>query len=269
MDTAGKVAIVTGGAQGIGRACCLLLAQHGFYVVCGDANEEAGRSLEEWSTAQQRQDDPSRILFVPFDASQGADCERLVNEAINKFGRIDVLFNNVGIQPALAQVPIHLLEEQHWDSIMDVNLKSIFWMCKFCIPHMMEQNKKSDDCSQCSIINNASIQAISSQPHVPAYAASKGGIVALTRQLACDYGRHGIRVNAVSPGTIATELARKATPDFTYVESNTPLGRVGDPDDVASLVLFLAGEGARWITGQNIPVDGGITIKGGWAPLAP
>jgi NAD(P)-dependent dehydrogenase (short-subunit alcohol dehydrogenase family) len=162
----------------------------------------------------------------------GADCEKLVGAAIAKYGRIDVLFNNVGIQPAVSQVPIHLLDEQHWDEvcqprchvflvanlspsqIMNVNLKSFFFMCKFCIPHMMKQNE--EDKSQCSIINNASIQAISSQPHVPgktgmgllsitlllltlclpilpAYAASKGAILALTRQLACDYGAHGIR----------------------------------------------------------------------------
>jgi len=155
--------------------------------------------------------------------------------------------------------PLHLLEDKTWDQIMTVNLKSIFWMSKFTLPYMIE---KSSGC----IINNSSIEAMQGQMEAPAYAASKGAMIALTRQMACEYGHHKIRVNAVDPGCICTKMLEKST-DTKYAESNTPLGRLGSVDDVANAVIFLASRESTWITGQDFIVDGGMASKGGWAPL--
>jgi len=255
-----SVVIVTGGANGIGRATCLEFAMEGANVICADINENFAREmLEEWKEKQQKTKSRGKIEFIPMDAVKGEDCKKVVDDAISRFGRIDVLFNNVGIQPVESKQPIHLLEEKCWDQIFDVNLKSVFWMCKFAIPHMLQAKKGS-------IINNASIQGLNSQKKASAYAATKGGMLSLTRQLACDYGSHNIRVNSVSPGSIMTPLM-KANTDISYVEENTPMKCVGEPLDVAKLVLFLASDDAKWITGQNMVVDGGITIKGGWASL--
>jgi NAD(P)-dependent dehydrogenase (short-subunit alcohol dehydrogenase family) len=258
-----KVIIITGGAQGIGKACSLKLAEEGAHIICGDIDEKAGLELlREWEQEDKKE---GSIDFIQFDASKGKDCEKLVNFTFSKFGRIDVLFNNVGIQPKESYIPIHLLNEEMWDQIFNVNIKSFFWMTKYCIPHMLKRTENGK--YQCSIINNASIQGLQSQKGVSAYAATKGAIQSLTRQLACEYGPFGIRVNTISPGTIMTELAIRNNQSFSYIEQNTPLKTCGEPKDIAEIVLFLASDNAKWITGQNFIVDGGITIKGGWSPL--
>eukprot|EP01114_Cavostelium_apophysatum_P017946 TRINITY_DN5440_c0_g1_i1.p1 TRINITY_DN5440_c0_g1~~TRINITY_DN5440_c0_g1_i1.p1 ORF type:complete len:216 (+),score=34.79 TRINITY_DN5440_c0_g1_i1:199-846(+) len=213
--------------------------------------------IQEWTL---RASSKGSISFLKFDASKGDDCHRLVEQAARDFKRIDILFNNVGIQPGTSNVPIHELEESMWDAIMDVNLKSIFWMCKYTLPYMIQQKSGS-------IINNASIQGLSSQKGVSAYAASKGGILAITRQLAVEYGKYSIRVNTVSPGTIMTALALENSKSMQPIIDNTPLRRIGEPSDIASMVAFLASDQSKWVTGQNMVVDGGITIKGGWAEL--
>eukprot|EP01116_Phalansterium_solitarium_P001819 TRINITY_DN11635_c0_g1_i1.p1 TRINITY_DN11635_c0_g1~~TRINITY_DN11635_c0_g1_i1.p1 ORF type:complete len:260 (+),score=46.85 TRINITY_DN11635_c0_g1_i1:150-929(+) len=250
-----KVVIVTGGASGIGRASTLKFATEGADVVFGDVSEEAGSEV----SAAWQQDGRGSVTFFKFDAASGEDCRKLVEFSVNKFGRVDVLFNNVGIQPKESRVPIHLLEEATWDNVMNVNLKSAFWMCKYVVPHMLKQ-------SSGAIINNASIQGINSQKLVGVYAATKGGLLSLTRQLACEYGGNGIRCNAISPGSIVSELMRKNT-NLEYVTGNTPLGCVGEPDDIADAAVFLASSKSKWVTGHNFVVDGGVTIKGGWASL--
>jgi len=275
-----KVVIVTGGAQGIGRSCCLHFARQGALVFCGDRNEEAGSRLEnEWALERKQSEQKNSLLsenlletsppkgsitFVPFDATNGSDCRKLVDmaSASSSTGDIDVLFNNVGIQPKEGNVPIHLLEENVWDEVFSVNIKSFYWMCKYAIKVMLLHSTKMH-----SIINNASIQGIQSQKGVSAYAATKGAILSLTRQLAVEYGDHQIRVNSISPGSILTPLALANNKSLDYISQNTPLGVIGDPMDVAELVGFLADSKSKWITGQNFVVDGGITVKGGWAPL--
>jgi len=258
LELESKVVIITGGAQGIGRQTCKHFAKHGAIVICLDLNRERGQDLEkEWKNEGKG---VGAIEFVELDVSNGEQCKSTVENVFRKYQRIDVLFNNAGIQPKESNVPIHLLEENVWDKVLDVNLKSIFFMCKYTIPHMINAKKGA-------IVNNSSIQGINSQRGVPVYSASKGAILSLTRQLAVEYGRYNIRVNAVSPGSIMTDLARENNKSFPYVVSNTPMGVLGEPGDVADLVLFLSSDRSKWVTGQNYVVDGGITIKGGWASL--
>eukprot|EP01125_Pyxidicula_operculata_P005359 TRINITY_DN191_c1_g2_i10.p1 TRINITY_DN191_c1_g2~~TRINITY_DN191_c1_g2_i10.p1 ORF type:complete len:262 (-),score=42.34 TRINITY_DN191_c1_g2_i10:1019-1804(-) len=250
----GKTVLVTGGAQGIGNGLCVGFAKAGANVIFGDLKEKEGTQFaEDWKN--KKESHWGSITYVKFDAKLLEDCKKLVQEAIEKCGHIHVLINNVGIQNP--PVPIHLLDEQTWDDVLDINLKSFFRMSKEVIPHFLSQG---EGC----IINIGSIQAIQSQKCVGAYAASKGGIVALTRAMAVEYGDKNIRVNCISPGTIQTELAAANT-SFDYAISNTPLGNLGTVEDVAQLALSVAT--SRWLTGQNIVVDGGITIKGGWSDM--
>jgi len=258
--------IVTGGANGIGKQTCSSMFREGAHVVCGDINEndlnkfQKEFELEEELNCCSEPHKKGSISFHKFDASSSDSCKKLVDFTFEKFKKIDVLFNNVGIQPKESGVPIHLLDDSIWDLVLTVNLKSTFWLCKNVIPHMISQGKGS-------IINNASIQGIQSQMGAPVYAASKGGLLSLTRQLSCEYGRNNIRVNSISPGCICTNLMLENNSDLSYPLNNTPLSRLGSVDDVANCVIFLASDKSSWITGQNIVVDGGMTSKGGWAPI--
>jgi len=224
--------------------------------VFGDINNEFGHKLEQEWKAQKSGSD-GEIVFVPWDARKVDSCKNLVKIAIKKYSKIDVLINNVGVQPLESGVPIHLLDESIWDWLHDVNIKSYFLMSKEVIPFMM--SRKSG-----SIINVSSIQGIQSQKGVSAYASTKGAILSLTRSLAVEYGKFNILVNSISPGTISTELAAMNT-DYSYAISNTPMGKVGSVQDVAPLAILLAS--SSWITGKNFVIDGGITVKGGWADM--
>jgi len=257
MALLGRVAVITGGAGGIGRETSLRLAEEGALVVCGDFDVDAGATLMEESA--KRAHAAGRVLFARFDASRKEDCLNLVKEALNHFGRVDILFNNVGIQPKSASKPLHETPDDAWDAVHTVNVKSHFWMCKEVLPIMMKQGKGV-------IIENASIQGLQSQAVTAAYASSKGAILALTREIAIEYGQYGVRCVSICPGSIVTPMCRDNT-DLSYVTANTPLGFLGEPRDIADTVVFLASDAARWITGQNFVVDGGITVKGGWAAL--
>ena len=174
--------------------------------------------------------------------------------------------NNAGIQPASSNVNVEDLREEVWDRILAVNLKAHYLMAKFCIPQFRRRGGGS-------IINIASVQALQSQKQVPAYAASKGGILSLTRQMALDYAKENIRVLAVCPGTIDTPLVRKAAKDagedpdkaLRSWAAGYPIRRVGTPEEVANVVLFLASNKASFMTGEYVCVDGGIMALGGWA----
>eukprot|EP01126_Amoeba_proteus_P036739 TRINITY_DN3751_c0_g1_i2.p1 TRINITY_DN3751_c0_g1~~TRINITY_DN3751_c0_g1_i2.p1 ORF type:complete len:235 (-),score=43.75 TRINITY_DN3751_c0_g1_i2:216-920(-) len=232
------------------------MAREGANVVFGDINEkDSTEFVEEWN--QKKLEGHGELSYVPYEATCYGDAQKLVSRTIERYGKLDVLVNNVGIQPK--NVPCHLLDEEIWDRIMSVNIKSYFLMCKAALPHMISRN-----CG--SIINISSIQAIASQRGVSAYAASKGAILAFTRQLSVEYGQYNIRANSISPGTIATPLGADNT-SFDYATSNTPLGRIGQVSDVAQTIIFLSCLMSKHITGQNLVVDGGITIKGGWSDL--
>jgi NAD(P)-dependent dehydrogenase (short-subunit alcohol dehydrogenase family) len=254
----GKIVIVTGGAAGLGRAICLEFARLGARVVCGDIDPSAGEELLGKAIGLAGQ-----IHFVPGDLSRSEACDRLV-EAARALGGVDVLCNNVGIQPAKSYVPAHELEDEVWDAILTVNLKSYFWMVKRCVPLMKALHGGV-------IINTASVQGLQSQKAAAAYAASKGGVLSLTRQLALEYAQDNIRVLAVAPGTFDTPLLRevaKGITDKDYMKKLAdayPMKRFGKPEELAHVIAFLAGSGASFMTGECVTVDGGIMAQGGWA----
>ena len=256
-----KIVIVTGGAKGIGRGICQAFAEAGAKVLCADMDEVAGAELvamdEKWS---------GEVRFHRADVSQSADCEALIQEAVAQWGGVDIICNNVGIQPPNSYLPAHEMPEQMWNRIIDVNLKSAFLMTKYSVLSMKARGGGV-------IINTASVQGLQSMQGVSAYAASKGGILSLTRQLALEYARDNIRVLAVNPGTIDTPLVDEAV---AAIDGNKeemvkewnkahPLGRIGKPADIANVVLFLASDKASFMTGEYVCVDGGMMALGAWA----
>ena len=257
----GKVVIITGGALGIGRACAQEFAREGARVTIADVNADAGgEALEAMKNAG------TAGHLVVGDVSRADDCQRVVSETVDRFGGVDVLFNNVGIQPLASYVNVEGTTVEMWDRILGVNLKSYFLMSKYAIPEIRRRGGGA-------IINTASVQGLQSQRLVPAYAASKGGVLSLTRQMALDYAAENIRVLAVCPGTIDTDMVRQSAarePDGLeaalrrYGQSH-PLGRIGTGQDIANVVLFLASDKASFMTGEYVCVDGGYMALGAWA----
>ena len=261
----GKVAIVTGGALGMGRAAAIAFAREGAGVTIADINASAAQEAVELCIAAGREAG-GRALFVEGDVAKDAVCREVVRRTVETFGGVDVLFNNVGIQPRDSYANAEDTTEAQWDRIIDVNLKSYFLMAKHAIPELRKRGGGV-------IVNNASVQGLQSMKGVPAYAASKGGVLSLTRQLAVEYAAEGIRALAINPGTIDTELVRASArlePDGLeaalkrYGEPH-PLGRIGQPEEVANVVLFLASDKASFMTGENVSVDGGMMALGAWA----
>lgn len=260
-DFEDKVVIVTGGAKGIGRGICLAFAREGAQVLCADVDEKAGVEL-----AGKSGELAGTIHFQRADVSQASECQTLVGEAVSRWGGVDIVCNNVGIQPTSSYLPAHELPEEMWDRIIDVNLKSTFLMTRYCIPEMKKRGGGV-------IINTASVQGLQSQKGVSAYAASKGGLLSLTRQLALEYALDNIRVLAVNPGTIDTPLVAEALAyiggdeqaERRHMAEAHPMGRIGRPEEIANVVLFLASDKASFMTGEYICVDGGMMAKGAWA----
>jgi NAD(P)-dependent dehydrogenase (short-subunit alcohol dehydrogenase family) len=264
-----RVVIVTGGALGIGRACALAFAREGARITIADVNSDAGleaiRAIEAVQPVQEAGQARQAHLVVA-DVARASECERVVRETVERFAGVDVLFNNVGIQPLDSYRRLEDTTEEMWDRILDVNLKSYFLMSKYALPEIRKRGGGA-------IINTASVQGLQSQRRVPAYAASKGAVLSLTRQMALDYAAENIRVLAVCPGTIDTEMVRTAAalePDG--VESalarfgrSHPLGRIGTGQDIANVVLFLASDAASFMTGEYVCVDGGYMALGAWA----
>ena len=260
-EFAGKVAIVTGGAKGIGRGICLAFAREGAQVLCADVDAEAGERIVRKAESLE-----GEIVFRAGDVSQSAVCRGLVEQAVERWDGVDVLCNNVGIQPADTYLPAHELPEEVWDRIIAVNLKSYFLMTKYCVPVMQKRGGGV-------IVNTASVQGLQSAPSISAYAASKGGILSLTRQLALEYAADNIRVLAVNPGAIDTPMVDAAVAFFkldkeamiqAWIKAQ-PVKRMGQPEDIANAVLFLASDRASFMTGEYVNVDGGAMAKGAWA----
>jgi 3-oxoacyl-[acyl-carrier protein] reductase len=257
----GKVVIVTGGALGIGRATAIEFAREGARVTIADINAEAGRSALE---AMESVGEPGHLVIG--DVARATECERVVRETVDRFGGVDVLFNNVGIQPRASYANVEGTTEEMWDRILDVNLKSYFLMSKYALPEIRRRGGGA-------IVNTASVQGLQSMKGVPAYAASKGGVLSFTRQMALDYAEDHIRVLAVCPGTIDTEMARtSAALDPAGVEAalermgkSHPIGRIGTGLDIANAVMFLASDKASFMTGEYVCVDGGYMARGAWA----
>lgn len=257
----GKTVIVTGGAKGIGRAISLSFARAGANTVCADIDRAAGAEISGLA-----KDAEGKLLFVQADVSQSAECKALVERTVAEFGGVDILCNNVGIQPTSSYLPAHELPEEMWDRIINVNLKSRFLMTKYCVPEMKKRGGGA-------IINTASVQGIQSALGVAPYAASKGGDLSLTRQLALEYAKDNIRVLAVNPGTIETPLVAEAAAAMGETVDSLhdrwaachPLNRIGQPQEIANVVLFLASDKASFMTGSYVNVDGGMLAKGAWA----
>jgi NAD(P)-dependent dehydrogenase (short-subunit alcohol dehydrogenase family) len=246
-----KVAIVTGGDSGIGRAIALAFAREGADVVLAylPGEEDDGKV-----TAARVEEAGRRAVRVPVDLTTEDACQELVDRTVSELGRIDVLVNNAAFQMAQPGSIADITTEQ-FDRVMKTNLYALFWLCKKSLPHMQPGS---------SIINTASIQASSPSPELLDYATTKAGIVNFTRGLASFLGKDGIRVNAVAPGPIWTPLIPATMPEDA-VESfgeQTPLGRAGQPAEVAPAYVFLASGEAGYITGEVVAVTGGgpVTI---------
>lgn len=250
MRLADKVAIITGSASGMGKAAAELFAQEGASIVVTDVMEKEGEE-----TARAIRDAGGQAIFVKADVANEEEVRHMVDSAIDAFGHVDVLYNNAGIMPA-DDAGVTDLAEATWDRILDINLKSAFLCSKYTIPHMIQQGKGS-------IINVASFVAFMGCT-VPqdAYTASKGGMLSLTKSFAVQYGRNGIRCNAICPGPIETPLLRHL---WTSEEARNlrvnriPLGRFGEARDIIYMALYLASDESSWTTGSWLIVDGGIS----------
>jgi len=243
----GKKAIVTGGAGGIGLAGVKCFCAAGAEVIIADINEEAGRQAASETGA----------AFVKCDVSKSADVQAVVAAAD---GKLDILYNNAGVYLNGRDGRITDIDEDIWEKVIAINLRSVFLFCKYALPLLMKQGG--------AIINTASSAGVIGIPDCDAYTATKGAIVQLTKSLAAEYGRYNVRVNCIAPAAIMTPMMRQSNPiDSTFDEERflklrTPLRRYGHPEEIANVALFLASEEASYLNGAIVVADGGITING-------
>jgi NAD(P)-dependent dehydrogenase (short-subunit alcohol dehydrogenase family) len=250
----GKVAIVTGGALGIGKACCFLLAKEGAKVAVTDVLYKEGQEL-----AKQILSQGDLAEFWHLDVSDEKEVEKVFAEIHQKFGKIDVLVNNAGI--AGVSKPTHEITEEEWNTVMAVNVKGVFFCTKHVIPYMQKAGGGS-------IINLSSIYGIVSSGDVPPYHASKGAVRIMTKTDAFLYAKDKIRVNSVHPGFIWTPMVEnylKSQGDVEqgrkYLDSLHPIGHVGEPDDIAYGIVYLASDESKFVTGSELVIDGGYTAR--------
>jgi len=249
MKLKDKVAIVTGAASsiGMGRAFALAFAKEGADVVVCDIKHEGVKERTEEIKQLGR-----KALAVKTDVSKPSDVSQLIETTVNTFGKIDILVNNAGVREEPAK-PIQDITEEEWDSINGVNLKGVFLCIKYAVPHMIKQKRGK-------IINIASIFGQVAFPNYGAYCAAKGGVINLTRTLALELAPHKINVNAIGPGVIETELSKTTLEDPEVMKLILPLipfGRVGQPEDIAAVAVFLASDESEYVNGQTIFADGG------------
>ncbi|MGA8154287.1 MAG: SDR family oxidoreductase [Terriglobales bacterium] len=245
----GKIALITGGASGIGRATAALIAREGAAVAIADLNDEAGKSAAR-DIVQQG----GRAIFEAADVTDAGDCQRVVDRTLREFGGIHVLCNSAGI---IRRASILELDEDDWDRVMAVNVKSIFLLSRLVIPVMVKDGGGA-------IVNVASGWGLAGGPRAAVYCASKGAVVLLTKAMAIDHGAQNIRVNCICPGDTDTDMlrheARQLGEDearFRAESARRPLGRMGRPEEIAQAALYLASDAASFVTGAALVVDGG------------
>ncbi len=251
----GKVVIVTGGSLGIGKATCIALANEGAKVAITDIQDEEGKKVEETITAEG-----NTAKYWNLDVSSEENVKQVFAEVKEEFGKIDVLVNNAGISGA--NKPTHEITEEEWDKVMSINVKGVFLCIKHAVPYMRENNGGS-------IINLSSIYGIIGAPDIPPYHASKGAVRLMTKTDALNYATDKIRVNSVHPGFVWTPLveamgkeSEEGLEEFRKnLNSMHPIGHVGEPEDIAHGIVFLASEESKFMTGSELVIDGGYTCR--------
>lgn len=251
---AGKVAVVTGAAAGIGRATAIAFAQAGARVVVADVNEAGGEE-----TVRLIQEAGGDAVFVKTDVTQDADVARMVQTAVDRYGGLHFAFNNAGIEGELAATADY--SESGWQRVIDINLTGVWRCMKHELPVMVKGGGGA-------IVNNASILGLVGFANAPAYTAAKHGVVGLTKAAAQEYAPHGIRINAVCPGFIETPMVMERGVQaaanremYEQLASLHPLGRLGKPEEIAAAVLWLCSDGASFVTGYPLSVDGGYVSR--------
>lgn len=250
-DLKGKVALVTGAASGIGRESALAFARAGAKVVCADVTVDAGEE-----TVKMIKDMGGDAFFVKCDVSKDAEVKALIDAAVAHYGRIDCAHNNAGIEGVMA--PCGECTEENWDRTIAINLKGVFLCCKYELPVMLKQGGGA-------IVNTSSVAGLVGFGGIPAYTASKHGVAGLTKTIALDYAKENIRCNAVCPGVINTPMIERFTQgDPAALKSFTdtePVGRLGEPSEIADAVVYLCSDQASFVTGIAMPVDGAFVAQ--------
>ncbi|MGE0825906.1 MAG: SDR family oxidoreductase [Candidatus Binatia bacterium] len=247
----GKVALVTGGGSGIGRATSLIFAREGAKVVVADVVVPGGEE-----TVQMIKAAGGDAIFVKADMSKAAEVEAMVQKTVATYGRLDCAHNNAGIEGTTKRTPDY--SEEEWDRVIDINLKGV-WLCmRYEIPQMLKQGGGA-------IVNTASDAGLLGVPQMPAYVASKHGVVGLTKTAALEYAKAGIRVNAVCPGVIKTPMVDRITGlrpgRAERMTAAEPVGRMGKPEEIGEAVVWLCSDAASFVTGLPMPVDGGVAAQ--------
>jgi len=250
----GKFALITGGTRGIGYATALLFLKEGAKVAITGRSEKHGEEAIEKLKKEGFKD----AIFIQGDVSKSTDAKRMIQATIKQFGQLDILINNAGIY---IEGTAETASEADWDNVIDVNLKGTFLCSKFALPYL----KKTKG----AIVNTASCDGLIAEPESVAYCASKGGVVLLTKAMALDHAKEGIRVNCVCPGAIMTPMLEQDVPKsgrarekyFKETAESHPIGRIGEPEEVAKAVLFLASNDSSFITGTALSVDGGLVAQ--------
>lgn len=250
LDFTGKVALVTGAASGMGLDTAQAFAEAGAAVALADFREDAVTAEARRLTAAGH-----TVIALRCDVSDDSEVERMVESTVAEFGRLDAAFNNAGVMARIA--PTAESSREEWDRVIGINLRGVWSSMKYELQQMERQGSGA-------IVNNASVGALTGNPGIGAYIASKHGVVGLTRTAALEYIQHGIRVNAVNPGLIDTQIARDVVAGneqaYAEIAKNVPIRRAGRPEEIAAAVLWLCSPAASYVVGHALTVDGGMTV---------